>query len=146
MRFVQPWGDDLEEYCFQRLLSHMPLRREQIEELLVQHGTFFDCIIALGIVEKSKDAKQFLGAAAKRGYRTEKIMEMAQQFLENGWLGDCEIDGLLEAVAPGHKEIEDAVELMFEDDEDAGPEGLGPIKYVNYHINLLDGQLAICVL
>ncbi len=129
MRFVQPWGDDLEEYCFQRLVCHMPLRQEQIDALLAEHKTFFDAIINLGIVDKSKDAKQFLGAAAKRGYRTDRIMEMAQQFLDNGWLGNAEMDGLLETVAPGHQEIEKAVEEMFADDEDAGPEGLGPPKY-----------------
>ena len=123
-KFLRPWGDDQEEYCFQKLLLDRPLRAEDVELLLKDHASFLNVCICFKLLDKETDARHYLATAASRGYHPDQLREFAQVFIENNWLSDMDIDGLLESVAPGQLEIAKHAEQFFNDEDDDCPEAL----------------------
>jgi len=121
-KFLRPWGDDQEEYCFQKLLLDRPLRAEDVELLLNDHASFLNVCICFKLLDKETDARHYLATAASRGYHPDQLREFAQVFIENNWLSDMDIDGLLESVAPGQLEIAKHAEQFFNDEDDDCPE------------------------
>ena len=74
--------------------------------------------IQLGVVEKGEEAMHFLEGRAKQGFSTERLIEIAKRFIEEGWLEDVNIETLLETVAPQHGAIEKALQdAWFEEEE-----------------------------
>ena len=142
-RFLRPWGNDQEEYCFQKLLLGRPLRAEDVEQLLNEHGSFLNVCINFRLLDKETEAKHYLATAATRGYHAEKLREFAQVFIENNWLSDMDIDGLLESVAPGQLEIAKHAEQFFNEGDDDSPEALRhyvPKPTTEFLANFSDSQ------
>lgn len=121
-RLYSPYGDELEKYCLTKLLQAIPARRVTLESWITQYQSYMTTCIELAVVEKGEEAMHFLEGRAKQGFSTERLMEIAKRFIDEGWLEDVDIDTLLETVAPQHAAIEKALQEACIEEEEADAE------------------------
>ena len=112
-RFISCVGDDQEKYYEQKYLLTVPLT-PQSPVVLDPPESWVELCVREGMCDEHLDAMSCMQSAVSRGFHTDALRELAQVYIEHGFLSENEADIFLSSI-PVLGEIDDEPESTVSD-------------------------------
>ena len=96
-RFISCVGDDQEKYYEQKYLLTVPIT-PQSEVVLEPPESWVELCVREGMCDEHLDAMSCMQSAVSRGFHTDALRELAQVYIEHGFLSEDEADMFLSKI------------------------------------------------
>lgn len=96
-RFISSVGDDQEKYYEQKYLLTVPITQES-EVVQEPPQSWVEFCARQGMCDDHLDAVSCMQSAVSRGFHTDALMELAQVYIEHGFLSEEEADIFLSEI------------------------------------------------